>query len=98
VSAFGHFVPLMNFVCFLVLLIVKSIYTDLYSLSFIRHFLVQIANWLTADFSFLVEMSMVSPIAMTALSSANVAMVLFAVVGFLLALQRAQVAEFIWTK
>jgi hypothetical protein len=36
---------------------------------------------LTADCSFLVELSTVSPIAMTAVSSANVAMVLFGVVG-----------------
>jgi hypothetical protein len=36
---------------------------------------------LTADCSFLVEISTVSPIAMTAVSSANVAMVLFDVVG-----------------
>jgi hypothetical protein len=55
--------------------------TDLDSFSFIRHFLVQIATLLTADRSFLVEISTVSPIAMTAVSSANVAMVLFDVVG-----------------
>jgi hypothetical protein len=36
---------------------------------------------LTADCSFLVEISTVSPIVMTAVSSANVAMVLFDVVG-----------------
>jgi hypothetical protein len=36
---------------------------------------------LTDDCSFLVELSMVSPVAMTAVSSANVAMVLFDVVG-----------------
>jgi hypothetical protein len=36
---------------------------------------------LTADCSFLVEISAVSPIAMTAVSSANVTMVLFDVVG-----------------
>jgi hypothetical protein len=36
---------------------------------------------LTADCSFLVEISTVSPIAMTAGSSANVTMVLFNVVG-----------------
>jgi hypothetical protein len=47
------------------------------SLSFIRHFLVQIATLLTADCSFLVEISTVSPTTMTAVSSANVAMVLF---------------------
>jgi hypothetical protein len=48
---------------------------------FIRHFLVQIVTLLTADCSFLVEISTVSPITMTAVSSANVAMVLFDVVG-----------------
>jgi hypothetical protein len=37
---------------------------------------------LTTDCSFLVEISTVSPIAMTALSSANVAMLLFDVVGW----------------
>jgi hypothetical protein len=41
----------------------------------------QIATLLTADCSFLVEISTVSLIAMTAVSSANVAMVLFDVVG-----------------
>jgi hypothetical protein len=51
------------------------------SLSFIRHFIAQIATLLTADYSFLVELSTVFPIAMTAVSSANVAMVLFGVVG-----------------
>jgi hypothetical protein len=51
------------------------------SLSFIRHFLVQIATLLTAYCSFLVEISTVSPIAMTVVSSANVAIVLFDVVG-----------------
>jgi hypothetical protein len=48
---------------------------------FFRHFLVQIATLLTADCSFLFEISTVSPIAMTAVSSANVAVVLFDVVG-----------------
>jgi hypothetical protein len=56
------------------LLFVKSICTDLDSLSFIRRFLVQIATLLTADYSFLIEISTVSPIVMTAVSSANVAM------------------------
>jgi hypothetical protein len=48
---------------------------------FFCHFLVQIATLMTADCSFLVEISAVSRIAMTAVSSANVAMVLFDVVG-----------------
>jgi hypothetical protein len=48
---------------------------------FYSPFFVQIASLLTADCSFLVEISTVSPIAMTAVSSANVAMVLFDVVG-----------------
>jgi hypothetical protein len=64
-----------------IFLIVKSVCTDLDLLSFIRHFLVQIAILLTADCSFLVEISTVSPIVMTAVSSANVVMVLFDVVG-----------------
>jgi hypothetical protein len=62
-------------------LFVKSICTDLDSLSFIRHFPVHIATLLTAYCSFLVELSTVSPIAMPAVSSANVAMVLSDVVG-----------------
>jgi hypothetical protein len=70
----------MKIGCCLILLFVKSICTDLDSLTFIRHFLVQIATLLTADCTFLVEISTVSPIAMTAVSSANVAMVLFDVV------------------
>jgi hypothetical protein len=45
------------------------------------HFLVQIATLLMAYCSFLVELSTVFLIAMTAVSSANVAMVLFDVVG-----------------
>jgi hypothetical protein len=48
---------------------------------FYSHFLVQIATLLTGDCSFLVELSKVPLIAMTAVSSANVAMVLFDVVG-----------------
>jgi hypothetical protein len=44
-------------------------------------FFVQIATLFTADYSFLVEFPIVSPTAMTAVSSANVAMVLFGVVG-----------------
>jgi hypothetical protein len=43
-------------------------------------FVVQMATLLTADCSFLVEFSTVSPTAMTAASSANVAVVLFDVV------------------
>jgi hypothetical protein len=39
-------------------LFVKSLCTNLDSLSFIRHFLVQIATLLTADCSFLVEIIM----------------------------------------
>jgi hypothetical protein len=81
VLAYGTFVPLMKIGCCLILLFVKSICTDFDSLSFIRHFLVQIAILLTADCSFLVEIPTVSPIAMTAVSSAKVAMVLFDVVG-----------------
>jgi hypothetical protein len=81
VLAYGTFVPLIKIGCCLNLLFVKSIYTVLYWLSFIRHFLVQIATLLTADYSFLVELSTVSPIVMTAVSSADVAMVLFDVVG-----------------
>jgi hypothetical protein len=81
VLAYGTFVPLMKIGCCLILLFVKSICTDLDLLSFIRRFIVQIATLLTADCSFLVEISVVSPIAMTAVSSANVAMVLFDVVG-----------------
>jgi hypothetical protein len=64
-----------------IFLFVKSICTDLDSLSFICHFLVQIVTLLTADCNFLVEISAVTPIAMTAVSSGNVAMVLFDVVG-----------------
>jgi hypothetical protein len=45
------------------LLFVKSICTDLDSLSFIPQFFVKIAILLTADRSFLVELSTVSPIA-----------------------------------
>jgi hypothetical protein len=60
---------------------VKSICADLDSLNFIRHILVQTATLLTADYSFLVEISTVSPIAITAVSPANVAMVLFDVAG-----------------
>jgi hypothetical protein len=81
VLAYGTFVPLKKIGCCLILLSVKSICTDLDSLSFIRHFIVQIATLLTADCSFLVEISTVSPIAMTVVSFANVAMVLFDVVG-----------------
>jgi hypothetical protein len=51
------------------------------SLSLFAIFFVQIATLFTADCSFLVELSTVSPIAMTAVSSANVTMVLFHVVG-----------------
>jgi hypothetical protein len=71
VLAYGTFVPLMKIDCCLILLFVKSICTDLDSLSFIRHFLVKIAILLTVDSSFLVEISTVSPIAMTAVSSAS---------------------------
>jgi hypothetical protein len=72
VLAYGTFVPLMKIGCCLILLFVKSICTDLDSLSFIRHFLDQIVTLLTADCSFLLEISMVSLIAITAVSSANV--------------------------
>jgi hypothetical protein len=65
----------------LIFLFGKSICTDLDSLSFIRHFLGQIATLLTADCSFQVELSTVSLFAMAAVLSANVAMVLFDVVG-----------------
>jgi hypothetical protein len=81
VLAYGTFVPLMKIGCCLILLFVKSVCTDLDSLSFIRHFLVQIATLLTAANSFLVEISTVSPIAMTAVSCVNVVIVLFDVVG-----------------
>jgi hypothetical protein len=81
VLAYGTFVPLMKIGYRLIFLFVKSVCTDLDSLCFIRHFLVQIATLLTADCNFLVEISTDSPIAMTAVSSANVAMVLFDVVG-----------------
>jgi hypothetical protein len=50
-------------------------------MNFIRHFFVLIATLFTADRSFLVELSVVSLIAMTVVSSANVGMVLFDVVG-----------------
>jgi hypothetical protein len=59
-------------------LFVKSICTDLDSLSFIHHFLVQIATLLTADCSFLVEISTVSPIVMTVVSSTMIVNVDFA--------------------
>jgi hypothetical protein len=65
VLAYGTFVPLMKIGCWLILLFVKSVCTDLDSLSFIRHFIVQIATLLTADCSFLVEISTVSPIVPT---------------------------------
>jgi hypothetical protein len=45
---------------------------------------------LTADCSFLVEISTVSPIVMTAVSSANVAMVVFDVVGTVLPIGSAR--------
>jgi hypothetical protein len=77
VLAYGTFVPLMKIGCCLITLFVKSVCTDLDSLGFIRHFLFQIMTLLTADCSFLVEHSAVSPIAMTAVSSTNMAMVLF---------------------
>jgi hypothetical protein len=70
-------VPLMKTGCCLIFLFVKSVCTDLDSLSFIRHFLYQIATLLRADCSFLVEISTVFPVAMTAVSFANVAIVLF---------------------
>jgi hypothetical protein len=60
-----------------IFLFVKSVCTDLDSLRFIHHFLVQIATLLTADCSFLLELPTVSAIAMTAVSPASVAMVLF---------------------
>jgi hypothetical protein len=59
--------PLMKIDCCLIV-VVKSICTDLDSLSFIRHFLVQIVTLLTAYCSFLVELSTISPIAMIAVS------------------------------
>jgi hypothetical protein len=74
-------VSLMKIGCCLILLFVKSICSDFASLIYIRHFLVQTATLLTADCSFLVEHSTVSRIAITAVSSANVTMVLFDVVG-----------------
>jgi hypothetical protein len=55
--AYGTYVPLMKIDCCLILLFVKSICTDLDSLSFIRHFLVQIATLLAADCSFLVDVT-----------------------------------------
>jgi hypothetical protein len=61
-------------------LFAKSLCTYLDSLTFIRYFLVQIVTSLSADCRFLVEHSAVSPNAMTAVSSANVAMVMFDVV------------------
>jgi hypothetical protein len=73
--------PMMNIGCCVIFLFVKSICTDLDSLSLIRHLFVQIATLFTTDYSFLVELSTVSPTAMTAVSSANVAVVLFNVVG-----------------
>jgi hypothetical protein len=48
---------------------------------FYSPFFFQIAVLFIADYSFLIEFQTVSPIAMTAVSSANVAMVLFDVVG-----------------
>jgi hypothetical protein len=48
---------------------------------FFRRFFVQIAILFRVDCSFLVEFSTVSPTAMTTVSSANAAMVLFNVVG-----------------
>jgi hypothetical protein len=55
--------------------------SNLTVLSFICHFFAQTATLFTADCSFLVEFSTVFPIAMTAVSSANVVMVLVDVVG-----------------
>jgi hypothetical protein len=70
-------VPLMKIDCFLIVLSVKSICTNLDSLSFLPHFFVQIATLFTAHCSTQVEFSRVSPTAMTAVSSVNVAIVLF---------------------
>jgi hypothetical protein len=49
------------------------------SLSLIRHFLAHIVILFRADCNFLVEFSLDSPTAMTAVSSANVAVVLYTV-------------------
>jgi hypothetical protein len=57
-------VPLMKIGCCLILLVVKSVCTDLDSLSFIRHFYVQIATLLTADCSFLVDITLLDFIIM----------------------------------
>jgi hypothetical protein len=53
---------------YVILLFVKSICTDLDSLSLIRHFSVQLAILFRADCNFLVELSSDSPTAMTAVS------------------------------
>jgi hypothetical protein len=51
-------VPLMKIGCCLILLFVKSICTDLDSLSFIRHFLVQIATLLRVDCLYMMKNNM----------------------------------------
>jgi hypothetical protein len=76
---YGICMPLMKIGRSVILLFVKLICTDLDSLSLIRHFLVQILS--KADCNLMVELSAVSPTAITAVSSANVAVVLYCVVG-----------------
>jgi hypothetical protein len=71
--------PLMKIGRSVILLFVKLICTD--SLSLIRHFLVQLAILSRADCNLMGELSAVSPTAITAVSSANVAIVLYCVVG-----------------
>jgi hypothetical protein len=74
-------VPLMKTGCCLILLFVRSICTDLDSWNFIRYFLVQIVTSLTADCNFSSCTFNGLPYCQTAVSSANMAMVLFDVVG-----------------